>query len=156
VIGPAGEIAPTLRAYLTSTGNRQELPSGGVPVSLPAGKNLFHFTGQWLIDWDLYTVTDAPQSVVIGNWAHDWHPDTEQNQFQQSQNHPFQEMQDILRLRSTGGIQFLIMPYRKGAARNASVTRNGSTVTVKIYAEELTLNGAHSYAYRNNVRTLVA
>jgi hypothetical protein len=155
VSAPGGTIIPSLRANLTSTGNQQDLPSGGIPQALPAGNNLFHFTGQWLIDWDLYTMTDAPSSVIVGNWAHDWAPDAERQQFQQSQNRPFREMQDILRLRAVGTMQFLVLPYRKTEARNAAVTRSGSTVTVKTYAEELVLNGTHSFAYRNNLRTLL-
>ena len=42
----------------------------------------------------------------------------------------FKERQHLLRLNSAGSFRTLIVPRRKGAAREAGVTRDGSRVTV--------------------------
>ena len=61
-----------------------QLPSSGPAFPLAAGLNKFAFTGQWGIDWELYTAAAVPMQASLGNWSHQWHPSTEQGQFQRA------------------------------------------------------------------------
>ncbi len=123
---PSGTIAPAERLYDSTRAERQELPSAGPAVTLAPGWNRFGFTGQWLIDWDIHVFTSAPAAFSLGNWGHAWHPAREQNQFRQANGRPFEESQHLLRIRTTGSIVYLIVPWRKdAAAHRPSVTIDG-------------------------------
>ncbi len=88
------------------------------------------FTGQWLIDWDLYAFTTAPAQTVIRTWSHNWHPDREQSEFRRTNGRPFEERQSILRLRTTGASTFLLLPWRKDRPREATVHNEGARTTI--------------------------
>ena len=61
VTTPAGAVTPVERTHTPDQNTTPEkLPSAGPPFPLPAGVNKFGFTGQWRIDWDLYTEAAAP------------------------------------------------------------------------------------------------
>ena len=116
VTTPSGALTPVERTHPANQKTTPEkLPSTGPVFPLPAGLNKFGFTGQWLIDWDLYTDAATPMQALIGNWGHTWHPSTEQNQFGKAQGRSFEERQHILRLRGQDKIRTIILPYRKGA-----------------------------------------
>jgi hypothetical protein len=88
------------------------------------------FTGQWLINWDLYNFTSAPGQTVIRSWSHHWHPNREQNEFAKANGRPFEERQSILRLRTAGASTLLLLPWRKDHPREASVHREGARTTI--------------------------
>ena len=73
------------------------------------------YTGQWLIDWDLYQFASAPVETITGAWSHHWHPNREQNEFAKANGRPFEETQSILRVRTKGDLTTLILPRPKGA-----------------------------------------
>ena len=114
VATPAGQVTPVERIHPANQDTTVDLPSTGAPFAVAAGLNKFSFTGQWLIDWDLYTDADAPMQALIGNWGHKNHPTGELNQFTKAQGKPFEERQHILRLRGQDRIRTIILPYRKG------------------------------------------
>ena len=151
VMTPAGNVTPaerTHQAYQTTTPD--QLPSAGTSFALPAGLNKFGFTGQWLIDWDLYTDATTPMQAFIGNWGHKWHPSTEQNQFSKTQDRPFEERQHILRLRGQDKIRTIILPYRKGARpENLTVTKQDGNTVIHSGAMTLTLT-EHGFVCENN------
>jgi hypothetical protein len=150
---PSGLITPPLRLW-DSAGTRQELPSAAGPLSLAPGLNRFRFTGQWGIDWDLYAITsDAPQAV-IGNWAHNWAPSPEQSQFRKANGTPFQERQQILRLRNTGPVRTLILPRRKNQTISSQVSQTGGQITIKSGTEQTTI-GSSFYSFTNGQKTEV-
>ena len=64
----AGTINPVQRTYV-AFGSPQDLPSTSTPLSLAAGQNHFSFIGQWLIDWDLYQLSNETQQVLVGNFG---------------------------------------------------------------------------------------
>jgi hypothetical protein len=130
---PAGPVTPEERTHTPDQKTTPEkLPSGGKPFDLAAGLNQFGFTGQWLIDWDLYTDCDTPLQAAVGNWGNTWIPSTELGQFRKAQGKPYEERQHILRLRGSDRIRTLILPYRKGERPNpCAVERMGDALVVR-------------------------
>ncbi len=89
---PAGAVTPLERTHARESHSPgkpdHELPSAGKALELREGANRLAFTGQtWKahstggIDFDLYIAGDAPMQAHIGNWAHLWHPGTEEGEF---------------------------------------------------------------------------
>ena len=126
---PSGKVSPPLRIHprQATTDGPGQLPSAGKVLALAPGVNRFGFIGQQFgtpqspalaIDWDLYTLSAEPQQAQIGNWAHRWHPSTEEGEFTKSQGRPFEERQHILRIRGSGPFTTVILPWRKGHQRN--------------------------------------
>jgi len=129
---PAGPITPEKRTYDWRDKANQQFPSAGTVINLQPGVNRLQFTGQWMIDWDLYIDIDEPSEITIGNWGHTWAPHIEGNEFRQSQNRPFEERQHILRLRARNRFRTIIIPYRKGRRpENLSVEREGGGVIIQ-------------------------
>jgi len=148
VSSSAGTITPPLATYPAS-------PSASPIVSLPPGLNQFQFTGQWLIDWNLYDITSQPQQVLIGNWAHNWHPSVEQRQFAIANGRTFEERQHIFRLKGTGPFNVMLLPYRKGQAPSGlTVTSDTTGTIIKSSTEQTTLTD-NSYAYQNSSQLLL-
>jgi hypothetical protein len=151
---PAGSITPVARLYDNNT--RKELPSASPPLSLAPGLNRFQFTGQWLIDWDLYTHSAQPQQSLIGNWGHTWHPTTEANQFQQANGRSFQESQHLLRLRGSDKFRVFLLPFLKGQARQGlTVTHDGTQMMIASPAGEQMVISDKFYAYKDSQQTVV-
>src|SRR5262249_6090674 len=141
---PAGRVTPPMRSWKAN----KQLPSAGKALSLPAGISRFGFAGQWLIDWDLYTVAREPQQAEIGNWAHGWNNAREMLAFRQANGRDFEERQHILRVRGAGPLRTVILPYRKGESRNdARVTRAGDALAITS-GGATTLVADGFYAYR--------
>jgi hypothetical protein len=141
---PAGTISPPLRTYE----HNNERPSAGKVFPLRPGLNQLKFTGQWGIDWDLYTVSSELQEANIGNWAHGWHPSREQSEFARANGRKFEERQHILRLRGNGPFKVLILPYRKGEKRdNLQVKQDGPNLVITSKDETTIVNDAF-YAYQ--------
>ena len=96
--------------------------------------------GQYLIDWDVYTLCESPYETMIGNWAHN------------SSNLGFEERQDILRVRSNGSFKTLIIPWNKGLKpEGLSVGQVGSEIIVSTNDSE-TIIGDDYYAFSDFVQ----
>jgi len=153
---PSGSYTPSTRFYDGLNGTSNQLPSAGPVMSLGTGPNKFSFSGQWLIDWDLYSITAQPQQALIGNWGHDWHPDTEMDQFQNANGRQFSETQHILRIRGTDAFRVLLLPYRKGQQRSGvTVSNNGVQSTISASGETTTV-GDQLYAYQSATQTILS
>ncbi len=111
---PFGPIEPEVRLYDNRDVKHQELPSASPGRELAAGRHRFRFTGQFLIDFDLYVEVSEAAAVSLGNWGHTWHPSREARQFQKATGKPFSETQHILRVRTSGPLRYTIVPYLKG------------------------------------------
>lgn len=144
VATPAGNVTPPERTHARETHSpgkaSHELPSASQVVNLPAGVSRLGFTGQeWPvhpaggIDFDLYVASDSATRTHVGNWAHLWHPSTEQGQFRAANElERFEERQHILRIRGDGTFATLIVPWRKGHRPDGvKVTQDGHTLVVE-------------------------
>jgi hypothetical protein len=149
---PAGKMSPPPRTY----GPQQQLPSAGKVFELPAGPQRLSFRGQWLIDWDLWTVAEKTQQAHIGNWGHKWHPLPEQAEFAQANRRAFEEHQHLLRLKGQGPFQVLLLPYRKRERPDdLLVQQDGETLHITS-GGAVTLLGDGFCAYRDARRRLLA
>jgi len=158
VTTPAGKVTPVERTHQANQNTTpDQLPSAGTPFALPPGLNKFSFTGQWLIDWDLYTDAATPMQAEIGNWGEKWHPSTEQSQFAKAQHRPFEERQHILRLRGQDRIRTILLPYRKGARPDLLTVEKQETATI-IHDGEMTVTlSDHGYTcVRGDTQSLTA
>jgi hypothetical protein len=141
---PQGKVSPPLRLHESG-----QLPSVGQVFPLPAGVNRLGFTGQFQIDWDIYTSSSEDQQAEVGNWAHGWHPEQEKAEFRNAGGRNFEERQHILRIKGNGLSQVLIVPYRKGQKREAfEVKQEGSRNIFRAGAKAVTW-GDDFYAYRD-------
>jgi len=151
---PAGAVVPPLRLY-EAYGTRKEMPSASQAMSLGAGWNRFGFTGQWLIDFDVYVRANAGDQALIGNWAHDWHPSTEQAEFLNANARAFRERQNILRVRGREGLLTCILPYRKsGEPGHAQVEEVAAGLRIRWANEEIII-GKEAYSYVTDQRTII-
>jgi len=140
----AGSVMPPERTHARTTHRRSnpghELPSAGPVLELPPGVNRLGFTGQdWKahasggIDFDLYVVGDLGMQAHVGNWAHLWHPSTEEAQFRKANgSERFEERQHILRVRGRAAFTTVIVAWRKGdRPKGLSVSREGDLLVVR-------------------------
>jgi hypothetical protein len=150
---PAGNMLPPLRTYNHQwhrNQSKKELPSAGKVFPLTPGLNRLGFTGQWLIDWDLYVHATSAQQAHIGNWGHSWHPATEQEQFQKANGREFEERQHILRIKGNGPFRVLILPHRKGEKRDQLQVRQEGSMTIIATKDELTAVADAHYFHRDS------
>lgn len=107
VEAPGGSIQPPR--------GTAERPSVGPPVNLAAGVNRFGFRGAWGVDFDVFVITAAGGAqAFIGEWGHTTSPTREANEFMTANQRPFEERQYILRVRSTGPVDMVLVPFRAG------------------------------------------
>jgi hypothetical protein len=144
-------ITPRLRSH-----QRGELPSAGKVFTLETGVRRLGFTGQWGVDWDLYVLAETPLQGQIGNWAHQWHPTPEQDEFRRATGRPFEERQDIFRLKGDGAFQMLLVPYRRGKKPDdLKVTADGDRLLLLGPKATTSLLGK-GYAYRGAGKEVLA
>ena len=152
---PAGPVIPEPRKWSNATGDHQ-FPSVGPILSLPAGVNRLGFTGQWGVDFDVFTVADHDREAYIGNWAHDSQPGTAWREFEQAHGRPFEERQHILRIRGTGASTTVLLPFRHGQRpEGLTVTQEGTDLLVATATETHRI-GQNFYAYAGPARTILA
>ena len=150
---PQGPVTPPLRLYSTGDGPKQ-LPSASPVIFLGTGLNRFGFSGQWLIDWDLYTFSPQAMQALIGSWSHNWHPNGEQDEFKRANGRPFEEKQYIFRAKFTNDFSVLLLPHRKDQRQEAIVTTDGSTVEIKHNSSDTRID-ARCYSFRDAQSTIV-
>jgi hypothetical protein len=128
VITPKGSITPSTRIY--NNGNLNQLPEGTPAVSLPGGLKHFRFTGQkWNkayhptggIDWDIYTWSENSQSFSLANWTNTWQVNEEKKDFQHANGRPYEESLQLLRIKGSGAMVNIILPFRKGQRATEAV-----------------------------------
>jgi hypothetical protein len=112
------------------------------------------FTGQWRIDWDLYSFSPEPIQSVIRTWSHHWHPNREQSEFLKGNGRPFEESQSILRIRGAGALTTLLLPYRKGTHPDISVKAQGTKTTISWNAATAIVD-PYCYTYTEGATTIV-
>lgn len=109
--GPVETAAGSREVPLSSAPAK---PPAGAPFALIPGVNRLGFKGQWGVDFDLFIVAEEPQQVTVTGSRHFWHPTREADEYRQATGEKFEEAQYILRLRSTGAFDVVIVPYRRG------------------------------------------
>jgi hypothetical protein len=93
------------------------------------------------VDFDVFIVAESAQQATVTGWKHSWHTTRESGEYEAATGKKFEEAQYILRLRSSGAFEVVIVPYRAGArpsdlaiARTRqgelSLIRNGNTTTL--------------------------
>lgn len=154
---PAGGTMQPASRFWDRFGSRRELPSASSTIALRSGANRFAFSGQFGIDWDLYSLPDQDQEAIIGSWSHNWHPQGETDQFLAATGRNFVESQYILRIRGTGSFRTLLLPYAKGTPRAVpSVTQAGGVVSVTVGDQQYQFAPTY-HAYQNtSLRTLAS
>jgi len=150
---PQGPVMPPVRLYETGDGPKQ-FPSVGPVMYLDEGLNRFGFTGQWAIDWDLYTFSPASTQALIGSWSHNWHPNREQVEFRKVNGRPFEEHQYIFRAKFTDALSVLLLPHRKGQLLDATVTTAASTIEIKRPTSDVRI-ADHCYSYADTRDTIL-
>jgi hypothetical protein len=129
---PSGAVTPTL--------GTSDVPSVAPVMTLSPGVTRVGFHGQWGVDFDVYVLSDISQSAYIGNWGHNWAPGLEANEYQAATGTPFEERQDILRVRGTAPFDVLVIPYKTGQRPpDLAVTRSSSGVIVTMGGQTQTL-----------------
>jgi hypothetical protein len=158
---PGGAITPPKRTY-DYGGALQEMPSASSTFNLPVGLNRLGFVGQtWNahptrgVDWDLYTLSSETLSANIGNWAHTWHPGTEENEYRTANGVSFEERQHILRVKGNGSFRTFILPWRKGEKpAGLQVTGSGTQLSIR-NGNQLTIIDDNYYVYTNMQKRLL-
>jgi hypothetical protein len=73
----------------------------------------FKFVGQWGVSWDLYYFGPSAEAF-IGVWINTWANGTEAGQYKQATGRAFEEKQYILRIKTAGPCDVVVVPYRTG------------------------------------------
>ena len=104
---PAGAVTPEPRTHPPSpkADKPDQLPSASPPFALKAGVSQLSFTGQYGVDFDVFVIAQQAQEALLGNWAVTW---------TQQSVPKWEERQHILRIRGTGPLQLVLVPYRAG------------------------------------------
>jgi len=147
VVTPKGEVTPPVRKhpqkqYPGHVVPPGELPSATPPITLSPGVNRFGFTGNFEIDFDAYSVSDASQQVLLGNWSvrSGYPPHAEQQQH-------------FFRVRGNGPFMTVLLPYRKGERpESVRVQQKGNDVIVTFGDTSAHLT-ARGYAVTRNGAT---
>ena len=97
----------------------------GTVYSIANGDH-WQFEGQWGVSWDVYYFGPAAEAM-IGLFKHYWHPSEEQGQFYAETGiYPFEEEQYILRIKTAGPCDTVVVPYRtRPAGLNVTQTTGG-------------------------------
>ena len=120
---PAGIVTPQGKMY----GNKDkflQLPDATAEQNINSGLNKFSFTGQnWPqnlhatngINWYLYTVSNKPSSFTLSQWTNNWQNSVEVAEFIKTNGKPYEETQQILRIKNTTPFFNVLLPYFKGS-----------------------------------------
>ena len=83
----------------------------GTPFSIANGA-CFKFTGQWGVSWDVYYFGPSAEAF-IGIWTNTWRR-AEQAQYLAATGNTFEEKQYILRIKTAGPCDVVVVPYLTG------------------------------------------
>jgi hypothetical protein len=84
----------------------------GTPFSIANGA-CFKFTGQWGVSWDLYYFGPTAQAF-IGVYINTWANGAEAGQYLAATGKRFEEKQYILRIKTAGPCDTVLVPYPTG------------------------------------------
>ncbi|MBI3616249.1 MAG: hypothetical protein HY211_07010 [Candidatus Omnitrophica bacterium] len=151
---PSGSITPPLVDY--ANGGAQ--PILGLAFTIPSGVQKLRFTGQWGVDFDLYSVSPTSQDARISAWRHHSHPSSESSEFKKATGRSFEETQDILHVKGVGGFRFFLVPYPTGKVSPYQVSWVGQNV---VFTDQATgavttvdMDG-NFYAYQDGTRSIL-
>ncbi|OPZ85083.1 MAG: hypothetical protein BWY76_01566 [bacterium ADurb.Bin429] len=161
---PAGPMTPPLRTWGDGYDTKitHEYPSAGQVFTLQPGVSRLGFAGIQFgtaanpaiaLDFDLYTISDEARQAHIGNWANNWVGGAA-GDFQRVNGKPYEERQHILRIKGTGAFTTLILPWRKGKPRAATVTREGALLVITAGDERYAIGDQHYSYVRGPLRAL--
>jgi hypothetical protein len=107
-------------------------PTVSAVKNFGAGVSNLRFSGQLNSDFDVFLVSVAGGQVYVGNWAHSFSYTPEADDYWYAYNGAsFEERQHILRVKSAGNFDVVIIPYAKGQRpTDLSLVRNGATLTL--------------------------
>ena len=96
----------------------------GTPFSIVNGA-CFKFVGQWGVSFDVYYFGPTAEAFV-GVVSHTWHPTEESIQYGNATALAFEEKQYILRIKTAGPCDTVVVPYRtRPAGLNVAQTTGG-------------------------------
>ncbi len=128
VSSPNGILTPTLATQTAATPLSNYAPSSATAHSHSPGIHKLEFTGQWKIDFTVFIIARDPFEYAISHYAHYWNNSLEQAQFKaQNNTSEFNEQQYILRLKSTGEFDVVLVPYDKGEKPSPLTLTGNST-----------------------------
>ena len=84
----------------------------GTPFSIANGA-CFKFVGQWGVSWDVYYFGPSAEAF-IGIFINTWAPGPEQGQYHAATGNTFEEKQYILRIKTGGPCDVVVVPYLTG------------------------------------------
>jgi hypothetical protein len=85
----------------------------GTPFNISNGA-CFKFIGQWGVSWDVYYF-GPPAQAFIGVYINTWAPSKEQAEYSAANGgQPFQEKQYLLRIKTAGPCDVVVVPYFTG------------------------------------------
>ena len=99
---------------ITKPDNSSTTPTAltGTPFSIANGA-CFKFVGQWGTSWDLYYFGPSAEAF-IGTWTNTYAGGKEAAQYLATTGNPFEETQYILRIKTAGPCDVVVVPYLTG------------------------------------------
>lgn len=151
---PAGSILPVKRIY---GGADQQLPEATPVRHVSAGLAAFEFIGQtWKehptngINWGLYVKSLNGFDFTLADWGTTWQNALEKADFNISNNKPYVEHQQIIRLRSDSLFFNVLLPIKKGEITDKNNVQSLSGNTLLINQNEQKVIVSPSYYYTGN------
>ena len=84
--------------------------TNGATFAVPNG-GCIKFVGQWGVSFEVYYFGPAATGVITA-YGHNYHPNTEEGEYTISTGQPFTEKQFILRIKTAGPCDTVVVPYR--------------------------------------------
>jgi hypothetical protein len=153
ILTPAGRVTPPKRKH--DNAGFKEFPAASAETEIKSGWNTFQFSGQdWSkqlhpsggIDWYLYSFNRNNTTFTTSEWSNFWQNDIESREFEGMYKKPYEESQQILRIK--GGSQFftVILPYNKDEDIHDNVqTEDKGKLTVPVGNKIVTLSENYYY-----------
>lgn len=133
---PVGSITPLKKIYGDA---EQQLPESTPLYHVNAGLARFEFFGQeWKqhptkgINWKLYVQSVNGFDFVLADWGTTWQNSLEKAEFYKSNNNPYVEHQQIIRLRNNRPFFNILLPTKKNVENHTSIVKSMSTNTISL------------------------
>lgn len=146
---PLGKIYATEKWYKNE--EKKELPGAAGLYKLNKGWNKFEFNGQeWPmhvsggIDWTLMSSVNDESQFSLTHWGHFTQNTYEVNDFQKANNRPYSEEQQIIRIKTSGPLFNVLVPYLKGKNMYTFMKESPQSLRIK-------KNEHHITAFSNSI-----
>jgi hypothetical protein len=159
IVSTGGALTPVKKKYDNNL--LKELPGASVETVLKDGWNKFQFKGQdWSkqlhpsggIDWDIHTYNKENTSFTVSEWSNYWQNDMERGEYMSIYKKPYEESQQVLRIKGASQFFNIILPYNKGANSFGNVQQD-VTGKLKIGYGDNTIVISRSYYYCESAST---